>query len=110
MISIRNSNTHKKLLIDKDSNETDIELFNEVKEIFKDIKQKYPNHIVELISRKKAFRPKNKAKKGYIYCPYCRQDRIFQTKASTGNKHCPVCNISDRDYYVRQYNNLWHKK
>jgi hypothetical protein len=44
-------------------------------------------------------------KKGY-YCPYCRQQDIWK-KDFFGNQICPVCGISDNDYYVKLYNHLW---
>ncbi|MCK9471808.1 MAG: hypothetical protein M0Q88_08660 [Bacilli bacterium] len=107
MISIRSINKHKQLLVDKGNNESDVEVFKKAKDIYVKIKQKYPNYVVELISRKKAFAPKEKIKYDYVYCPYCRKDRKFQYNYTTGYSHCPVCNISDKEYYVKKYNNLW---
>ena len=110
MVSIRNRNKHKNIMIEKEGNETAIETYQKAKQLYLEITDKYPQYTVELISRHKAFPPKHTIKRGYVYCPYCRVDRLFQTDTYTGYKHCPVCGISDMDYYVRDYNNLWGKK
>lgn len=43
--------------------------------------------------------------KGY-WCPYCRTWEFWKADGN-GYKVCPVCGMSDNDYYVRVYNKLW---
>ena len=45
--------------------------------------------------------------KGY-WCPYCQRWEYWRT--SNGYKLCPICGMSDGDYYVRKYNHLWTKE
>jgi hypothetical protein len=45
---------------------------------------------------------------GY-YCPYCQRWEYWVS--SEGKyKHCPVCGISDSEFYVKKYNGLWVKE
>lgn len=110
MISVRRGNKHQYIMVDKNDYETDVEVFERAKQRYLQIKEKYQDFTVELISRKKAFAPKQDKQRGHLYCPYCRVNRRFQNIEKTGNKHCPICNISDADYYVRKYNKLWSTK
>lgn len=108
-IIIRKGNKRKDLMFKRREGENDKELFNRVKDYYLSLKEKYPEYTIEVISRKFAFPPKegHKSKIGYLYCPYCRKDRKFLYDHRTGYKHCSICGISDMDYYVRKYNNLW---
>lgn len=38
----------------------------------------------------------------FTYCPYCGCIEHWNW-----NHHCPVCNMSDEDFYVKTYNNSW---
>lgn len=42
---------------------------------------------------------------GY-WCPYCRNWEYWET-GDDGYKRCPICGISDSNYYVKLFNNLW---
>lgn len=80
----------------------------------KAVKRKYAERrdvVVELISLTKAFAPPEgfKRKGSKWWCPYCRKVRVFLQDSELNLKYCPVCRISDRDWYVRTYNNLWDK-
>ena len=44
---------------------------------------------------------------GY-FCPYCNNWEYWETKEDA--KHCPVCGMSDHDYYVKKENDLWHSR
>lgn len=43
--------------------------------------------------------------KGY-WCPYCCTWNYWKSDTG-GYKRCPICGISDGDYYVRKFNHLW---
>jgi hypothetical protein len=45
--------------------------------------------------------------KGTYWCPFCQSFQKFKA-AEGGYLHCPICGISDSEYYVKRYNNLWH--
>ena len=42
---------------------------------------------------------------GY-FCPYCGRWEYWVAQEDSA-KHCPVCGISDHDYYVKGANGLW---
>lgn len=66
---------------------------------------------VNMINITKATPPEEETKKrkGELYCPYCCKVRKFQIDAYLGKKYCPVCGVSDREFYVRTYNHTWGK-
>lgn len=41
---------------------------------------------------------------GY-FCPYCGNWEYWASV--DGDKHCPICGMSDHDYYVKKANHLW---
>lgn len=47
-------------------------------------------------------------RKGTFYCPYCGEERRFYN-TEYGSKICPICRVSDNDYYVKNYNGLWDR-
>lgn len=49
--------------------------------------------------------PEKRSRAKGIYCPYCKQQEYW--KSTPLGRVCPICGISDHDYYVRQYNYLW---
>lgn len=40
-----------------------------------------------------------------LYCPYCGQVNKFK-QGQFDSKVCPVCGISERDFYIKKYNKL----
>lgn len=40
------------------------------------------------------------------WCPYCSTKVIFQRDKKIGIKKCPICGISEKDYWVKKVNNL----
>lgn len=104
-----------------------------LKEFFKVSKKnknsvEIPEHILELIRvdpaetqklldslKTKAYPPseevlKKKKKRGQLYCPYCRDYRKFKPIKKKGYvtyPRCVECGISNEDFYVKTYNNLW---
>jgi hypothetical protein len=72
-----------------------------------------------VVSATKAYGPKSRPKAGprpgsrYLWCPYCIDWRIFHYRAvkkdglrSPAAIRCPVCTISDADYFVRKFNGM----
>lgn len=47
--------------------------------------------------------PIEKPKKGKRYCPYCGQV-IKLKQGEFGSKVCPICGISEQDFYFKKYN------
>ena len=50
--------------------------------------------------------PSSEKVPGRLWCPYCRGWRKFDANQE-GYTVCEVCSVSDMDYYIRRYNNLW---
>ena len=76
---------------------------------------KKQGHAPEIVSCRQAFIPTLKDKKpgpGFMWCPYCmkwRQFRLFKVLRkdgipSQGANRCPVCTITEDNYYVQRYN------
>jgi len=42
-----------------------------------------------------------------MWCPYCSTPVVFVKDKKFGVKRCPICGISDRDYYVKRLNSKW---
>lgn len=42
-----------------------------------------------------------------FWCPYCGAERRFKHDSFVDAERCSICGVSDRDFYVRKYNNLW---
>jgi len=96
---------------------------NRAKEAAKKLREKYANRsdiIIEIISRRKVFPPPDKLhmKRNEIWCPYCAKPRQFKKgqlveldgiSFISNYARCIVCGISDSDWYVKTYNNLWPK-
>lgn len=78
-----------------------LELSNDKLELLKK-RFKGTNVSVYELSIVKAIPPKEEVFN--TYCPYCQSDLDWR-----GEGHCPVCTISDSDFYVKQYNGLWGK-
>lgn len=46
----------------------------------------------------------------HIYwCPYCGEPRKFYILDYPGSRQCEICHISDHDFYVRKFNNLFKR-
>ena len=45
-------------------------------------------------------------KKKQLWCPYCSNIVMFKKDKKTGVKKCPICNISDKDFWVKKVNRL----
>jgi len=45
-----------------------------------------------------------KLKKKESWCPYCSMPVIFKKDRTKGVKVCPMCNISEKDFWVKKVN------
>lgn len=86
--------------------------FKDAKRIALKAKDKYrgrPEVQVEIISRLKAFPPPEDYRRvgKRRWCPYCGKVRLFKLDRVWNSRRCPVCGISEADFYVRHYNKLW---
>jgi hypothetical protein len=45
--------------------------------------------------------------KALAWCPYCGEEKPFDLDSRLGYARCMGCGISERDFYVRQFNGLW---
>lgn len=73
----------------------------------KELKIKYPNKDINVISLTIPFKVPNKpnpGRKDTYWCPYCRKWRLYLWNEEMGYWACEICNITTRDYYVRQAN------
>lgn len=51
--------------------------------------------------------PKNIAlSKKQLWCPYCSNKVVFKRDKKLGIKKCPICNISEKDFWVKKVNSL----
>lgn len=46
-----------------------------------------------------------KLKKGQLWCPYCNNVVIFTKDKRLNVKRCPICRISENDFWVKKVNN-----
>lgn len=44
------------------------------------------------------------------WCPYCGRESEFYYDARLNNARYTACGASERDFYVRLFNNLWDNK
>ena len=75
------------------------------------VKQKFQNINLEVhnVDTYKAHAPQSdEISRGVYWCPYCQGYHKF-INGQGGYKQCPICGISDSDFYVKKYNNLWSK-
>lgn len=79
--------------------------YRRVKRLFED--KEVEIKIISLINPS-PLDPDKKQRKGELWCGYCREFRKFK-RGEYGTRECPVCGISDADFYVRNHNHLWRK-
>lgn len=49
--------------------------------------------------------PTEAPKRGHKYCPYCTETVKLKI-GDFGSKICPICGISEQDFYFKKYNNI----
>jgi len=112
MVSVRTKNQRKDLTIETEGQETPQETYRRAKKLVEKIKEQVGKRAtVDLISKTVAFKPKGvKPHRSWYWCPYCNQWRVFLYNDYIGVNKCNICGISDQDFYVRKYNELWRKE
>ncbi len=45
-----------------------------------------------------------KLSRNQIWCPYCSNIVVLKKDNRSGVKKCPICNISERDFWVKKIN------
>lgn len=112
MVSVRTENQRKDLTIETEGQETPQETYRRAKKLVEKIKEQVGKRAtVDLISKTVAFKPKGvKPHRSWYWCPYCNQWRVFLYNDYIGVNKCNICGISDQDFYVRKYNELWRKE
>lgn len=75
----------------------------------KQLEEQKKNIIVRLVSRLKVYEPEGKKPKGnkVKWCPYCGRYERFINHPEYGYISCNICEISDRDYWVKKYNSIF---
>lgn len=52
-------------------------------------------------------KPKNIVlSKKQLWCPYCSNKVVFKKDKKLGVKKCPICSISEKDFWVKKVNSL----
>lgn len=114
MISVRTHYTSKQYIFTGKEGEKPAEVYRKVKQVAGQILDKLKGQIVtvEIISRTHAFKPPvdKKAPKNHWWCPYCRKFRIFMWNRKLETKRCPICGITDHDFYVKKYNGIFKEE
>ena len=112
MVSVRTENQRKDLTVETKGQETPQKTYRRAKKLVEKIKEQVGKRAtVDLISKTVAFKPKGvKPRRSWYWCPYCNQWRVFLYNDYIGVNKCNICGISDQDFYVRKYNELWRKE
>ena len=88
-----------------------LKVFNKAKEYAKELKAANTegDMYIDLVSGTRAYPPKKdmKGKRYEMWCPYCVKYRSFITDQRLGVEKCPVCGMSDSDFYVKKYNGIF---
>lgn len=110
-ISVRAGNQRKDIRLETIGEEKPQDTYRRVKEKAKVIELKVLGQAtVDIISHSIPFKPKGvKPHKSWRWCPYCNKWRVFNFDDYLGVNRCSICTISDHDFFVRKYNNLWDK-
>lgn len=76
--------------------------------LIKNLKRNNPEWKYEfyIVSTKEPIKPlgDKHIKRGEVYCPYCAQTVTLKYHKSLGYKRCPICNISEVEYFMKYYN------
>ena len=41
-----------------------------------------------------------------VWCPYCSNKVILVKNKKLGVKQCPICNITEKDYWIKKVNHM----
>jgi rubrerythrin len=115
MISVRTHHKTKNFILTGKDGETTVEVYRRAKAEADKIKAQLEGKMiatVELISRTTAFKPPadKRPPKNHWWCPYCRRFRIFIWSGKLEVMRCPVCGITDHDFYVKKHNGIFKRE
>lgn len=103
--------TKKTLKIRGKPSQSNVEVFRAAKDYAIKLKKEDPesNMKIDLVSGTKAYPPNKDTKLGKYenWCPYCMKPRVFYNDNNLGVKRCPVCKISESDFYFKKYNGIF---
>lgn len=81
--------------------------FDKAKEVFEAAMERFGEDHCFFVSSKPYGPPKGHRRKGnLLWCPYCGELRTFRHDPRNNIHKCPICGISEKDTYVRRYNQL----
>jgi len=66
----------------------------------------YELHFVDVYKASPIDELKHRSSARQVWCPYCQSWQIFKSQKLT-HKQCPVCGVSDQDYWLKKYNHTW---
>lgn len=74
----------------------------------KAIRKEFPEAEIHIINHLHPSPPSKERVKtsGTTWCPFCGEYRKFKTWYNI--RRCEVCYVSNNEFYVRKYNNMWH--
>lgn len=116
IISVRTHKSSKNFILKGPEGQTDLDFYKQVIKLkAQEIRNQYAEAgipvTVDTISGHTAFKPpkNSSAPKNHYWCPFCVKYRIFTWREDLGVYRCPVCGISDHEYWVRKYNDLFKR-
>lgn len=111
MISVRTHTGRRDFLFSKKEGETNLDVYKRAKAEAAKIKAKFGDKpvVIDIVSRAQAFKKPDgyKVPRNHMWCPYCIKPRLFHDDDYLDVRRCPVCGISDHDYYVKYYNGIF---
>lgn len=113
IISVRDLRTHRKFKLCGKENETAKQVYQRAKEKAQELKAKLKSEVtVELICNYTGFKPpvNSNPPRGHSWCPYCIKYRVFVWSEKFSLKRCPICSITEQDFYYKKYNGIFKKE
>ncbi|MCU7521958.1 MAG: hypothetical protein HF312_17215 [Ignavibacteria bacterium] len=117
-ISIRTHEVTKMFMLRGKEGQSNLDFYKEVIKLkVQELRDKFTGNragpvTIDVISRQVAFKPPKDKKipRNHYWCPYCIKPRIFVHREKTGNDHCPICGVSDQDFYVKKFNGIFRRE
>ena len=117
LLSVRSHTAKRQFIFIQKDDETEMELYKRAKREKTKLEEKFKGQpvVVELISHGKAFKPPKDWRPPYKiatgrdrnWCPYCIKFRLMILDDKLGVHRCPVCGITEQDFYFKSYNGLF---
>jgi hypothetical protein len=113
-IIIRYAGTRKVLRIKGKPYQPNLEVYEKAKAFAKKLVDEDTDKVmsIDLVCGTRAYAPKEGTKipRNHLWCPYCVKPRAFADDPELGVKKCPVCGISDNDFYVKKHNGIFKEE